>query len=374
MSRKINVAITGYYSTGSSALVDLLKEYDNTAIASPVDGDYEHMAFYSPGALYDLGAILLGDSRCPYTSDMAINHFIESAKRLYEHDFGWYGSYKKYYGNRFMESTLKFVEEISKKKDRKSAAHAKEVRFSIKKAILQLGAKLVYKRPITVLGREYVFDDNPTYFSVPTIEEFSKASKEYAKSYLEMCGKDADVNVFDHLLWPQQVSTLDVYMPDNLKVIVLQRDPRDMYLLNKYYWHKPPVSTANPYYPTDAQAFIEEWKRTISLEKDTERVLFLNFEDLIYRYEETVKKIEQFLGISEENHIRQFNNFEPERSIENTQVFNLSDDWKNEVSCFEHELKDYLYQFPYERVPDKRLWFDTDLQLKGVKEKKKINR
>lgn len=374
MNKKINVAVTGYYCTGSSALIDLLKEYDNVEIASPVNGDYEHMVFYSPGALYDLASILLGENSCPYTSDMAMNRFIDAAKRLNENDFGWYGSYQKYYGNKYMEAVNEFVNDISYKKERQSAAHTEKICFSIGKAIFQIGTKIIYKRPITVLGRKYVFDDKPSYFSVPTKEEFSKASKKYTTSYIEMCSKQAEINVFDHLIWPQQSFTLDTYMPDDLKVIVLQRDPRDVYLLNKYYWHKPPISTANPYYPTNTADFIEEWKRTIILDTDSERVLFINFEDMIYDYDATVKKIEIFLNIEQKHHIRQYSEFEPERSIENTQVFQLSDVWKKEVCCFDEQLKEYLYRFPYERVPNKELWFDTNLQLAGVKKRKKINR
>ena len=34
MKNKISVAITGYYGTGSSALIDLLKEYDSVKIVA----------------------------------------------------------------------------------------------------------------------------------------------------------------------------------------------------------------------------------------------------------------------------------------------------------------------------------------------------
>lgn len=374
MPQESYVAVTGYYCTGSSAIIDLLKEYNNVSIASPIDSDYEHMAFYTQGALYDLSSILLSDNRSAYGSDMAINGFLDAAKRLNDNDFGWYGSYKKYYGNQYMEAVQTFINTISYKKDRRSAAHTKYVRFSLIKAVMQIIAKILYKRPITSFGKKFVFDDKDSYFSMPTREEFCEAAKHYTQSYLKMCSKEAEINLFDHLLWPQQTDSIFDFMPDALKVIVVDRDPRDLYLLNKYYWHRPPVSTSKPYYPTEPAAFISEWRRTVSRNIENDRVLVIHFEDLIYNYRDTVLRIEAFLDIDDKNHSAPYSKFEPERSIENTQVFTLSEEWKREVEQIAHELEDYLYPFPYVRIPDKKLWFDTDLQLIGVKEKKKIVR
>jgi len=369
MSESLYVAVTGYYSTGSSALIDLLKEYDDVAIASPVRGDYEHMAFFSHGALYDLSAILLNPSCSVYNSDMAINGFIDAAKRLNDNDFGWFGSYKKYYGDSFMEITMRFVEAISKKKDRRSAAHIEKVRFSFVKAALQLAAKVCYKRPITKLGRKYVYDANCGYYSMPSKETFCEAAKRYTKDYMEMCAKEARINVFDHLVWPQQSNSITDFMPENFKVIVLDRDPRDVYLLNKYYWHKPPVSTAKPYYPTDCKEFCEEWKNTIQKRQSTEKILYLHFEDMIYRYDETVERVEAFLGLSEKKHVKKKTTFKPDSSIENTQVYLVNKEWEEEIKFMYDSISEYFYDFPYERIPDRKLWFDTELQLVGKKTK-----
>lgn len=367
MRNRISVAVTGYYGTGSSALIDLLKEYDNVKIAAPIDEEYEHMALYSQGAFFDLASILLSPFRAPYVSDMAINQFIDAAYRLNDNNFGWYGSYKYYYGDKYMNSVEEFVSEISKKKERKSASHAIKVRKTLKKAFFQIMAKIIYKRPITSLGREYIFDNKAGYFAMPTREEFSIAAKKYINSYIEMCSKDSEINVFDHLIWPQQSVCIEEFMPEILKVIVLQRDPRDVYLLNKYYWHSIPISNSKPYYPTSPKEFIEEWKRSVSLNLETSRVLVLNFEDLIYNYNSTLEKIEKFLGINKLNHLKKYHFFEPSKSIENTQIYNISKEWNTEIKEIERELSNYLYDFPFKRIPNKKLWFDTNLQLVNIK-------
>ena len=40
--------------------------------------------------------------------------------------------------------------------------------------------------------------------------------------------------------------------------------------------------------------------------------------------------------------------FNPERSIYNTQLFLKNDEYKSECAVIEEELKEYLYDFPYE--------------------------
>lgn len=364
-----NVAITGYFGTGSSAVLDLLKEYSCSHVAAPVSTEYEHVAFYSPGGLFDLHSILSAPYLSVYNSDMAINNFIEAAKRQNNYDYGWYGSYKKYYGSQFMDITMQLVNAISRKTGRQSTAHTYKTRTSVIKALLQIAARIIIKRPITKLGRVYVNDNTPGYYSMPSKEALENACKEYTSSYLKMCSVPDLLNLYDHLLWPQQCFILDCLFNDNLKVIVAQRDPRDVFLLNKYYWFKPPVNISKPYYPTDVETFCKEWMETIKQIMNP-NVFVLYFEDLIYDYESAVSKIEAFLGLSSDMHLKKQQFFKPEMSIENTQIYMVNDEWHKEIEYIEKNLKDYLYKFPYERKPDKSQWFDGEAQLANLKKKK----
>ena len=80
MSSKINVAITGYFGTGSSAVVDLLKEYENVSIVPYENKSYEHNVLYHHGGLYDV-CTLLSKGNTLYTSDKVISTFITEMKR-----------------------------------------------------------------------------------------------------------------------------------------------------------------------------------------------------------------------------------------------------------------------------------------------------
>ena len=72
----------------------------------------------------------------------------------------------------------------------------------------------------------------------------------------------------------------------------------------------------------------------------------IKFENLVYNYDDTEKKICQFLGYSEKKHVRKYERFNPNISIQNTQVFNSDKKYEKEVKYIEKELKQFLYKFP----------------------------
>ena len=355
----IYLAITGYYGTGSSAILDLLKEYEGVNIANPTPGDYEHIIFYADGGLIDLGSILLNDCS-PYNSDAAINRFVHCVKRLNHNDFGWYGAYQKYYGNALLDISNDFINSISKKNTRRNTNHALRVKFSILKVLLQIVAKIIYGRKIAKLGRVYIYDRDPCFFAMPTVEEFYNAARIFTTKYMSMCCSEiAQVNVFDHLLWPQHHKLIKHYFGNNFKMIIVNRDPRDVFILNKYYWHVPPNAVTKPVFPVDPYDFAEEWKRTVvtSMTNDPS-LLFINFEDLIYNYERTTQRIESFCNLDSQTHLNMRQTFDPLKSIENTQVFYVENKWQKEAEILNNLLPAYCYNFPYQRTPDKTKWFD----------------
>ena len=87
--------------------------------------------------------------------------------------------------------------------------------------------------------------------------------------------------------------------------------------------------------------------------------LHIHFEDLIYNYDKTVHTIESFLGLSQVAHLRKQELFVPDKSIENTQAFWAREEWLPEAQHIEENLTEYLYQFPYKRVPSIRNMFDS---------------
>ena len=110
-------------------------------------------------------------------------------------------------------------------------------------------------------------------------------------------------------------------------------------MLAKHTYSSAPLPSTN------VDDFIVFYKKTIEDTKvpDSDRILNVHFEDLIYNYEETKKKIENFVGIK--SHVSQYKFFNPNHSINNTQLFNLYDDCNADVDKIKLHLKCSLYPF-----------------------------
>ena len=356
----MNIAVTGYVGTGSSAMIDLLREYDGVNIVPEQRASYEHQVFYRSGGLFDLLAIL-GHGTSPVCSDQVINHFIDTMNNLYQYDYVWYGGYKNLVGDEFKKNVDDFVSSISYKFAGTNSTHQTRTYFSIKKTLLQFAAHIIYKKNFMKYGVGYKTDGKPSYVSIPSADELQQAAVRFTSSYFKLFDSQGYINVFDHLIWPQQIENYTKYFnQDDLKIIVLVRDPRDVFLLNKYVWYHDPRGKrlANPSLRTNVEEFAHDWKRTFTPIPQSKNILKVQFEDMIYRYDDTIKEIEAFIGLSDSQHVGKKTKFDPEKSIENTQVFNSRDDWRLEVEGLLSFLSDYIYDFPYIYTPERKLMFD----------------
>ena len=102
--------------------------------------------------------------------------------------------------------------------------------------------------------------------------------------------------------------------------------------------------------------FCRFYRQIREMEKpcDQADILRIHFEELIYEYEKTVKKIREFLGVSEKQHLQKREFFKPEVSINNTQIYELRPEYQQEANYIATHLKEYLYSFPYKRVADEQ--------------------
>lgn len=227
----MNVIAAGYSGTGSSAVLHLLSEYKGFDIA--VEGSYEHVLFYIPDGLFDLeDRILLNNSI--HMFDGAINRFYSAMRRLNENDFGWFGGYKNRYGEQFMQIVDCFVEELTQYKLDGYWSDDFSYRASAK-ALLKDSAKKLCGRQVRKYGYSVErFGDGIVRYSFVTPDQFYTAAKKFVKSYCNMIrGNREGALLWDQLVLPQNLYRLNHYFEDT-KVVVFDRDPRDMYVLSKY--------------------------------------------------------------------------------------------------------------------------------------------
>ena len=134
-------------------------------------------------------------------------------------------------------------------------------------------------------------------------------------------------------------------------MFVVERDPRDVYIINKYIWarnHEPVP------YPTDVDEFCKCYASLRKMEKAARHpgIMRIRFEDLVYHYEEAVGKVLEHLGEDKSRHTGRKTKFIPEASIENTQLYISKPEFYEEGKVIEERLEEYLYPFPYERKAD----------------------
>jgi len=187
-------------------------------------------------------------------------------------------------------------------------------------------------------------------------------AKKFTSGYFSLFdnGTENEVKIFDHIIWPGQIDDFEKCFDDNFKMIIVDRDPRDLYILDQHIWSNNAFRKSSVHFPTDMIAFSEEWKNTLVEDFKNPNAKRVHFEDLVYDYENAVNSIETFLGLKKEQHIHKKEHFNPKDSIENTQVFRVHKEWEKEVKTIANLVPNLLYKFPYDRKPEREKMFADD--------------
>lgn len=196
------------------------------------------------------------------------------------------------------------------------------------------------------IGNLHILRNEYMLFSHPSEEGFLKATRKFVSHFLVLLNK----NNLEYLCLDQFVSNTDIsqllrYIECDIFVFVIDRDPRDIYFSQKYFLKESPV-------PIDSVENFCKWylyaRQSGSRECECKSVIKMQFEDFIYKYEDTVKYVEKLTGLKQEDHIKAFLHFNPKRSYNNTQVFQRFKKDKDIEDCrfIERTLSQYLYDFP----------------------------
>jgi len=341
-----NIFVTGYYGTGSSAIIDLLTEFDNIEIA--LGKRYEHVLFLCHDGLLDLEQRLFGENSNQMIRDVAINEFIKEMYKQNDHFFGWYGSYRYIFGQKFKALVDKFVDNISAIGGQDLFSHTTGIRYSPIKAMLQIGAAILKGYKITKLGRVYVYDKKKTRYLIVDHDTFIRHAQQFVSAYFQLCYKQNHTMIYDHILLPEQCGAMHKFFPED-KLIIVDRDPRDVYFSAYHVWNSAKFGAQQAPFPLGVEAFCSNWKmmhKRAERAANSKHVKIIHFEDLVYKTDQTIEDICNFIGLNIENQRFPKRNFDPSKSIKNTQIFRSKSEFKNECSIIEQQLEKYLYEFP----------------------------
>lgn len=332
---------TGYMGSGSSAITDLVAEFKDCQNEFK---SFEYILLHCPNGLFDLEDKLLKGNNA-IRSDEAIRTFEFQMKKLYDKKFWWVGNYKKIIGDKFMDLTKEYLNNIEQ-------FNYSGFWYTHEEVNNKMFWKLLLRKPIKILTLNKVKFNKVLKYSdgmrISYIKEkdFYKYSHDYIYKLVNEISKGKENIILDQFVLPFNLYRIDNYFDDDLKVIVVERDPRDVFILNKYIWPDKGITVP---FPDDVNKFCEVYKqmRESEIKANSRKIYRVKFEDLVYNYDKTIKEITKFLGFQEKDHINKKTRFKPELSIKNTQLFR-DKKYLNENKIIEKELKEYLYDFPYE--------------------------
>lgn len=337
MNKRKVIIPAGYMGSGSSAATDMIREFKNT---SNEKKEFEFVLLHCPDGVFDLEDKILRNNNS-IRSDEAIHAFYNVMKDLYDNKYWWPGNYKQNVGEDFIKIVEDYINKLVDVKidnhwyyqEKPNARMVMQIKADYALNLLTKGKKRI-QMPVLYKGMSLCYKSP---------EEFYEISKEFINNFLNLIDHSGKDIIVDQLLMPHNAYRIDNYFDENVRVVIVDRDPRDVFVLNKYVWYKQnwavPLSM-------DVNLFCKQYKRLRQMEntEPNKKVLRVHFEDLVYNYDKMEDIMCDFLGYSKEDHIDKFKYFDPKRSINNTQLFTIKE-YEEEVKVIERELKEYCYDF-----------------------------
>jgi hypothetical protein len=170
-------------------------------------------------------------------------------------------------------------------------------------------------------------------------EEFTEKTSKYFDDYFKTLGLSDEKPIVLEQLFSFSSPQEGMEYFNSAKCILVTRDPRDVFAASKY---KNTDKSASRFMPIngDVKTFVKYYQCLYENISESENVIIVSFEDLIYKYDETKKKIAEFLNISD---VSSFGSkFHPEISVKNTAFYKKVENIDDEIKYITDNLSQYL--------------------------------
>lgn len=323
------IACVGYHATGSGVIDDLFREFDNVA-----QGQYEveSRLLQDPDGISDLEYNLVENPH-RLNSGFAIKRFLKYVKTTNR-------TYTKIFGEKWKQLSEEYVHSLVAF-EFQGYWHGDIWLLSPFWRYLhkfRRGLAKISPRAIRKPAYYNYFPWLKSYHVNLSGEEFYARTQDYIDNLCSAMNTDnKEYVVLDQLVAPGNSARYANYAKD-LKIIIVDRDPRDVYLhqLN----HKDHVL------PTDVYQFCQEYRddrKKISRLPENQ-CMEVTFEQLIYHYDEYIQKVIDFIGIDSSHWVKPKSHFDPNKSIKNTKLWEKTDKYQKEIEIIEAELSDLLHE------------------------------
>lgn len=329
------VGICGYGNSGSSAVVDYLKQYDEIKVYDSALLHSEFQIIHEADGINDLKYHLT--KSC---DRIACNAAIKRFDRLLKHG-KWGNGMRAILGDKYDLWSRNFLDNIvvSSWIGRNSSFDPVDIRNDSKFDKI----RLIERRIDNIINRiNHRWNYPPKqikYFSILSEADFDIIVKKQINtlfSYLKI--DNSKINIIDQLFSCTK-SSLGMEFVDGVKTIKVVRDPRDIYVTSILH---PEYSRFMP--NSDVNEFINYYRAINSFIDKSDDILTIQYEDMIYKYDETSRIIRNFLRISKSPE-REFELYNPLISVKYTHRVELYEKVINDVAVIEKELPEFLYDF-----------------------------
>lgn len=333
------ITSTGFGDSGSSALTDLLSEYDGI---KSYGSEWECTFLHAPDGLGDLENAIREGHRLKV--DFAITRFLELSNRLNNQI-----EYKNAFKNKFFELSKQFVEDFTLAKwngmyeDRlpafKSALTKKQMTFvNFAQANYSISKSKQFDMYESDSWRPNFVPCADMYYA-NNLQRFYDCTKKYTKALFALAAEGAEKLYLDQLIPPISINIYVNYFDDEVKVFIVDKDPRDLFLVENLF-------NGSRYIPYENVDVFIQWYNSTRAKafesQNQQNTYFCKLDDLIFDYENQCKKIEAFLNIKTEHHTKKLQYFNPEKSCVNIRLYEKYDNFQNEVTKIETESNLFL--------------------------------
>ena len=329
------IGVCGMGYTGSGAVLDLLSEFDDVE----VNTDPEFSFCYTPDGLEDLEYHLVTAPSRYMSSDIAILRFIKLVEGRNNRGSGIRIATK----DQFYDLSMAYINSLIQLTWRGYWGWDFNSSSKLRR---NLTFRILNNRITPLLGKvlKRNIDLPPVrdmYLSVSP-NNFYEASRKYIMDLIRAMGYGNKETIVLNQPFAADHPTKSFPFFENPIAIVVDRDPRDVYVLMKRV-----TLDAGRFIPTqNVKDFVEYYRIIHEKQEDTNDrsdVIKLQFENLIYRYEEAVADLCSHLNIKEHSRCKQV--FKPDVSINNTQLFLKYPQFKEDCNYIAEQLPVWLYPF-----------------------------
>lgn len=330
------IGTCGFCSTGSSAVSDYLKEFEENQVLD----DIEFVFPYLPDGLEDLEYHLTKSISRDESSAVAFTRFRRFMK-FHKNEVVINTSIESAEYDKIVEDFISSLVQM-----RWTGVRRSDGLLFYNYLYRRVGLSLMQQRVIPFINSKFkkcvdLYPHRELELSVMP-ENFTEAARHFVSSLLLAMGADFSRNIVLDQPFTGDDPVKSFHFFEEPIAFVVDRDPRDNYIFAREFLYKK-----DKYMPIETvESFVKYYallrdNRPYKLHND--KVMRLHFEDLVYNYDATTKKIREFCKLPENKRPQTI--FRPERSMANTQLFRRFPKYAKDVKYIEKELEDYLFDF-----------------------------